>query len=117
MGMGPKGFKLLSSGVGITLAASPDTNDGMMGRVQAIDVAKQELAWTFDQVTPPSTGLLATAGGLLFSGDLDPSLKAFDDATGELLWQTELDDALRHIEALEFLFDCELRGRRNGGSP
>ena len=26
------------------------------------------------------------------SGDLDPSLKAFDDATGEILWQTKLDD-------------------------
>ena len=59
----------------------------MMGRVQAFDLANQKLAWTSHQVTPPSTGLLATAGGLLFSGDIDPSIKALDDATGELLWQ------------------------------
>lgn len=93
MGMGPKGFKLLSSGVGLTTAPHPDTGDGMMGRVQAVDVVNQELAWVHHQTTPPSTSLLATAGGLLFSGDLDPSLKAFDDATGELLWQAELDEA------------------------
>ena len=30
---------------------------------------------------------------MLFSGDLDPSLKAFDVATGELLWHAKLDDA------------------------
>jgi hypothetical protein len=30
---------------------------------------------------------------VLFAGDLEPSLKAFDDRTGELLWQAKLDDA------------------------
>ena len=84
---------MLSSGVRLSSVPHPDVDDGMMGRVQAYDLANQNLAWTFDQVTPPSTGLLATAGGLLFSGDIDPSLKAFDDATGELLWQAPLDDA------------------------
>ena len=28
----------------------------------------------------------------MFSGDLDPALKAFDDTTGKLLWQAKLDD-------------------------
>lgn len=92
MAMGPKGFRLLSSGVGITSAPHPDTSDGMLGRVQAIDLENQELAWTYNQTTPPSTALLATGGGLVFSGDLDPSLKAFDDLSGELLWQAGLDD-------------------------
>ena len=44
------------------------------------------------QSAPLSTSLLATAGGVVFSGDLDPALKAFDDATGKLLWQARLDD-------------------------
>jgi alcohol dehydrogenase (cytochrome c) len=65
----------------------------MLGRIQAIDLENQELAWNHDLVSPPISGLLATAGGVLFSGDLDPSLKAFDDATGELLWQAALDGA------------------------
>lgn len=95
MGMSTTSDKrqLLSSGVQLSLAPHPDADDGMMGRVQAFDLVNQKLGWTFDQVTPPTTGLLATGGGLLFSGDLDPSLKAFDDTTGELLWQAPLDDA------------------------
>ena len=36
--------------------------------------------------------MLSRGGGLAFSGHTDPSFKAFDDATGELLWETPLDD-------------------------
>lgn len=92
MGMGKEGFRLLTSGVGLTSAAHPASGDGMLGRLQAIDLEHQKLAWTFDQKTPPSTSMLATGGGLVFSGDLDPSLKAFDDQSGQLLWQAKLDD-------------------------
>ena len=90
--MGPEGFKLLTSGVGISPAQHPNSDDGMMGRLQAIDVEGGELAWVHRQSAPLSTSLLATAGGVIFSGDLDPALKAFDDTTGELLWQVSLDD-------------------------
>jgi len=83
---------LLTTGVEFGYAENPDLNDGMMGRVQAIDTRTHTLAWNVDQLTPPSTGLLSTAGGLVFSGDIDPSLQAFDDATGEVLWEAPLDD-------------------------
>ena len=89
---GPEGSKLLTSGVGISSAEHPDSRDGMMGRLQAIDVARQKLGWVHNQRAPLSTALLATAGGVVFSGDLDPALKAFDDTTGELLWTAGLDD-------------------------
>ncbi len=88
-----KGGFLLTTGVDFGPAPQPDLEDGMMGRLQAIDVANRTLAWNTDQTTPLSTGILSTGGGLVFSGDIDPSLKAFDDATGELLWQAPLDDA------------------------
>ena len=91
--MGPKGIRLLTSGVGISGATHPDSRDGMLGRLQAIDVVNQKLAWTRDLVSPLSTGVLATGGGLVFTGDIDPSLKAFDDTSGELLWQAKLDDS------------------------
>ena len=87
-----QGGWLLTTGVGFGPAPNPALDDGMMGRVQAIDVANRKLAWNTDQVTPPSTGILSTGGGLVFSGDVDPSLKAFDDASGELLWHAALDD-------------------------
>ncbi len=90
--MGPEGFKLLTSGVGLTPAPHPDSADGMMGRLQAMDPAGRKLAWVHHQSAPLSTSLLATAGGVVFSGDLDPALKAFDDTSGKLLWQAALDD-------------------------
>ncbi len=86
-------MRLLSTGVGISMVPRPDSTDGMIGRLQAIDVANQRLAWTVNQIYPITSGLLATAGGLVFSGDLEPSLKAFDDGNGELLWEAALDDA------------------------
>lgn len=88
-----KGGWLLTTGVAFSESEQPGFEDGMMGRLQAIDVASGELAWNTDLTTPASTGVLSTAGGLVFTGDVDPSLKAFDDATGEILWEAKLDDA------------------------
>jgi alcohol dehydrogenase (cytochrome c) len=90
---GPKGYKLLSSGVGLTGAEHPDaTRSGMMGRLQAMDLRGRKLAWRHEQEAPISTSVLATAGGVLFSGDLDPELKAFDARDGKVLWHAPLDD-------------------------
>tara|TARA_B100000959_G_scaffold87573_1_gene92825 strand:- start:189 stop:2330 length:2142 start_codon:yes stop_codon:yes gene_type:complete len=88
--LGPDGAQILTSGVRISPAKHPDSSDGMLGRLQAVDIANQKLAWTHDQPSPFSTGILTTGGGLLFSGDIDPSLKAFDDSNGKLLWETRL---------------------------
>ncbi len=92
MRMGPEGLKLLSSGVGLSSAPHPDSSDGKLGLLQAVDLQQQQLAWAFDLAAPPTTSLLSTGGGLLFCGDLEPSLKAFDDTSGQLLWQVSLDD-------------------------
>jgi len=91
--LGKEGMRLLTSGVGIAEAPHPDSDDGTMGRLQAIDVANQRLAWTFDSTAPVSTSALSTAGGIVFAGDMNRTLNAFDDASGKLLWQANLDDA------------------------
>jgi alcohol dehydrogenase (cytochrome c) len=45
----------------------------------------------FNQSPKPSSGaMLATAGGLVFNGDLNRYFRAFDDETGEKLWETRL---------------------------
>jgi alcohol dehydrogenase (cytochrome c) len=92
--MGPKGYSLLSApGAGLTNADHPDAAaDGMMGRLQAMDVRGHRLGWKHDLDAPISTSVLATAGGLVFVGDLDPALKAFDDRDGKLLWRAPLDN-------------------------
>jgi hypothetical protein len=47
-----------------------------------MDVSGGKRAWRRDLESPISTSALATAGGLVFIGDLDPALKAFDDRDG-----------------------------------
>ena len=44
------------------------------------------------QRAPQSTGVLATAGGLVFAGAIDRSFSAYDDATGAALWRIRLND-------------------------
>lgn len=88
---GSGGFKLLTTGVNIGQADHAAAADGKIARIQAIDVGYRELAWSHDLIAPLTTSLLVTGGGLLFSGDLEPSLKAFDSWSGELLWRAQLD--------------------------
>ena len=89
---GTKGGPMLMTGVNVIPAILPASKDGMMGRLQVIDMKNQTLSWRHRQPTPLVSSLLVTGGGLVFSGDLDPSIKAFDEATGEVLWRQSLDD-------------------------
>jgi alcohol dehydrogenase (cytochrome c) len=88
------GVGLLSApGSGLSAADHPDAvKDGKMGRLQAMDVSGKKLGWTHDLDAPIPTSALSTAGGVVFAGDLDPSLKAFDDRDGKLLWTAALDN-------------------------
>ena len=94
MQLSSKGGKLLSApGAGISNAEHPDAiSDGMMGRLQALDLTGKKTAWTHDLAAPLSTSVLSTAGGIVFVGDLDPALKAFDATNGKLLWTAPLDN-------------------------
>jgi alcohol dehydrogenase (cytochrome c) len=68
-------------------------SDGLFGHIQAINVGENmSEAWVERQRAPQSTGVLATAGGLVFAGALDRNLTAYDDMTGEALWQVKLND-------------------------
>ena len=81
---------LLSSGLRADTRPPPGS-DGNFGRLQAIDLKNRALAWQHRTELVPASASLATAGGLVFLGYLDNSLKAFDQASGEILWETELD--------------------------
>jgi len=91
--MSNEGSSLLSApGARIGEADHPDAvADGKMGLLQAMDIAGNKIAWRRDLDAPISTSALATAGGVVFIGDLDPALKAFDDRDGTLLWSSKLD--------------------------
>ena len=58
------------------------------GSVQAIDLNTGKQAWTFPSTLPWNDGMLATAGGLVFSGSADGYLYAFDAKTGAVKWKS-----------------------------
>jgi alcohol dehydrogenase (cytochrome c) len=60
-----------------------------IGEVQAWNVDTGQRVWTHPYATSPNWGpMLATAGGLVFSGGTnDRMFHAFDAASGDLLWE------------------------------
>jgi alcohol dehydrogenase (cytochrome c) len=56
------------------------------GRIVALDPLTGKLAWQFEMVSGPSAGVLATAGGLVFTGDAEGYVIALDARTGKALW-------------------------------
>ena len=63
------------------LKANPYT-----GGVKAFNGTTGDLVWTRPQSTPATSGLLSTAGGLVFAGDAEGYFRALKDTTGETLW-------------------------------
>ena len=64
-----------------------------VGTVQAISAETGATAWRHDQ-RAATTSLVATGGGLVFGGDANGRFRAFDDATGEVLWEINLGSPL-----------------------
>lgn len=59
-----------------------------VGRIDAVSVESGRTAWIHQQRAGMISGLVATGGGLVFGGDVNRRFKAFDDRTGEVLWET-----------------------------
>ena len=66
---------------------APGTDN--VGTVRAISVETGETAWLFEQ-RAATMSLVATGGGLLFGGDVNGRFRAFDQETGEVLWEINL---------------------------
>ena len=90
--VGPDGrYQILTTKIQMREALFPGSN-GNMGRIQALDLDTQEFDWRHRQPSPVISSILATAGGIVFAGDLNRHFRAFDDDTGEILWEALLDD-------------------------
>ena len=84
--------KIAAGGLDVRLGARPKpANDGKFGRIEAIDLKTRRVVWSKRQRAPIASSLLASAGGLVFSGARDRRFRAYDAATGTVLWQNGLN--------------------------
>ncbi|MFF2754863.1 PQQ-binding-like beta-propeller repeat protein [Psychrobacillus sp. NPDC058041] len=69
----------------------PVLNAPTRGTVTAIDVKTNKIAWQKNWDTLAYSGVLTTAGNLLFVGHNDGRLIAFDAKNGDELWEYKMD--------------------------
>lgn len=65
------------------------------GRFVAVDPATGEVRWKYRDDWPMLGGALATAGGLVFTGNQEGHALAFDQETGERLWHFATGSSIR----------------------
>ena len=73
----------------IRYAASEPTKDPRWGLLSSIDLSTGKIAWQNKTAQPLIGGVLATAGGVLFTGEGDGNFNAYNSQTGETLWQAK----------------------------
>ncbi|MDA0926626.1 MAG: PQQ-binding-like beta-propeller repeat protein [Proteobacteria bacterium] len=90
------------------------------GKLAAYDVETLEEEWSIEQRAPFLTAALTTAGGLVFIGDYDRYVHAYDVETGEELWRSRLATSAQGFP-VSFAIDGEqyiaIPSGREGGSP
>ena len=64
-----------------------------VGAVHAISAETGETVWLHEQ-RAATMSLVATGGGLVFGGDVNGRFKAWDQETGEVLWEINLGSAV-----------------------
>jgi alcohol dehydrogenase (cytochrome c) len=84
----PQEFVLGASSTGVTNRFPPVESGDLLGHVVAINPLTGEKKWEVPMHDfPSSAGVLATGGGVLFTGKITGEFIALDEETGETLWE------------------------------
>ena len=93
-----KGIAIYAKGIPFMggMPNSVDANEGKAyGLLSAIDVKTGQIKWRYRDARPMMSGVVSTAGGVLFSSDMEGEALALDQATGEKLWSFRMGGAGR----------------------
>jgi alcohol dehydrogenase (cytochrome c) len=78
------------------------------GAVRALDALTGNIKWEFKLQSPPWSGLLSTAGGLVFGGSMEGNFYALDAVTGKPLWDYQTG-AEMYSNVMSFAVDGQQR--------
>ena len=74
----------------------PGSDPEKFGGIAKINMATGEIQRIYEGRAPGNGATLATAGDLIFWGDLDQKFRAFDADTGKILWETTLGGPIQN---------------------
>jgi alcohol dehydrogenase (cytochrome c) len=80
-------FKAGQMYLGVDISDLWEWPDGPRGYLKALDPLTGKSKWQAPSDIPRFSGVLSTAGGVVFSGQLTGEFEAFDADTGKKLWQ------------------------------
>src|SRR3546814_4749022 len=94
IGEGQEGGGELSAGMGVTLIPEVELPGGHKSYLKAWDPVTQTEAWRIELPGTWPGGVMATAGGLVFQGQIDGKFVARDAKTGKELWSFKTESPI-----------------------
>jgi len=85
-------------------AYRPADDSPGQGAVRAIEPLTGQVKWEFQHVSQSASGLLSTAGGVLFTGDAQGNFILLDAAAGNVLWHFQTGGEI-HSGPMAFAVD------------